>query len=379
MNPPQVYMCSPSWTLLPPPFPYHPSGSVSLVVQMVENLPAMQKTRILSLGQEDPLEKGMATHSSILAWRTPWTEEPGGLQSMGLQTVSHDWVTDTTFCQEKPRQSMPFYLPTPCVELSLFYSTVDGPIDVERLGVIFYRRNWSGFLKAVWTIRGIATQGAFCVRSQHRSALWSTLTLKLLFAQSRMVSTALLSLAFPEIRMTACPEGQAAIIPTQTITPTLLCHSVSNGIKNKAAQSDNTYRQKKETRDLSARVWASMLGSPEPLVLALIILLCLPRENTSIPEETRKSKKEGMDARLQKRKEWKKLSFAMFKLSSVLLFMSSLVTAEKWDPLKKSHKQRRVQTQERTTAPRSIWGIFLEIQLAARNRKAWEKRTILEQ
>ena len=44
-----------------------------------------------SLGQEDPLEKGMATHSSILAWRTPWTEEPGGLQSMGLHRVGHDW------------------------------------------------------------------------------------------------------------------------------------------------------------------------------------------------------------------------------------------------------------------------------------------------
>ena len=63
---------------------------VSLVFQMVKNLPAMQKTWVLSLGQEDPLEKGMATCSSILAWRAPWTEEPGGLQSMGLQTVGHD-------------------------------------------------------------------------------------------------------------------------------------------------------------------------------------------------------------------------------------------------------------------------------------------------
>ena len=53
--------------------------SASLVVQMVRNLPAMQETWIQSLGQEDPLEKGMATHSSILAWRVPWTEEPGGL------------------------------------------------------------------------------------------------------------------------------------------------------------------------------------------------------------------------------------------------------------------------------------------------------------
>ena len=57
----------------------------SLVAQMVKNLPAMQDTRIQSLGQEDPLEKGMAAHSSVLAWRIPWTQEPGGLQSMGLQ------------------------------------------------------------------------------------------------------------------------------------------------------------------------------------------------------------------------------------------------------------------------------------------------------
>ena len=52
------------------------------MAQTVKNLPAMWETWILSLGQEDPLEKGMATHSSILAWRIPWTEEPGGLQSM---------------------------------------------------------------------------------------------------------------------------------------------------------------------------------------------------------------------------------------------------------------------------------------------------------
>ena len=56
----------------------------SVVAQMVKNLPAMQETRVQSLGQEDPWEKGMATHTSILAWRIPWTEEPGGLQSMGV-------------------------------------------------------------------------------------------------------------------------------------------------------------------------------------------------------------------------------------------------------------------------------------------------------
>ena len=57
---------------------------------MVKNLLAMQETWVQSLGQEDPLEKGMATHSSILAWRIPWTEESGGLQSMGSQRVGHD-------------------------------------------------------------------------------------------------------------------------------------------------------------------------------------------------------------------------------------------------------------------------------------------------
>ena len=61
---------------------------------MVKNLPAMQETRVRSLGQEDPLEKGMSTHSSILAWRIPWTEKPCGLQSMGLQRVGHDSKTE---------------------------------------------------------------------------------------------------------------------------------------------------------------------------------------------------------------------------------------------------------------------------------------------
>ena len=57
---------------------------------MVKNLPAMQETRVQSLGQEDPLEKRMATHSSVRAWKIPWTEEPGRLPSMQLQRVGHD-------------------------------------------------------------------------------------------------------------------------------------------------------------------------------------------------------------------------------------------------------------------------------------------------
>ena len=65
----------------------------SLAAQRLKRLPIMQETWVRSLGQEDPLKKEMATHSSILAWRIPWSEEPGGLQSMGLQRVtiqSHD-------------------------------------------------------------------------------------------------------------------------------------------------------------------------------------------------------------------------------------------------------------------------------------------------
>ena len=70
-------------------------GSVPLEAQTVRNPPAVQETWILLLGQEDPLETGMATHPRILAWRIPWTEESGGLQSVGSQRVRHDWVTNT--------------------------------------------------------------------------------------------------------------------------------------------------------------------------------------------------------------------------------------------------------------------------------------------
>ena len=65
----------------------------SLVAQRVKRLPAMRETWVWSLGQEDPLEKEVATHSSTLAWKIPWTEKPGRLQSMGSQRVGHDWMT----------------------------------------------------------------------------------------------------------------------------------------------------------------------------------------------------------------------------------------------------------------------------------------------
>ena len=80
----------------------------SLVAQTLKNLPAVWETQVRSLGQEDPLEKGMATHSSIFAWRIPWTEEPGGLQSMGSQRVTHAWANNTHGVKvqsQKPRRA----------------------------------------------------------------------------------------------------------------------------------------------------------------------------------------------------------------------------------------------------------------------------------
>ena len=74
-----------------PSFP--PKTRASLVAQMVRHLPAMQETWVRFLGQEDPLEKEMAIHSSTLAWKIPWMEEPDRLQSMGSQRVRHDWAT----------------------------------------------------------------------------------------------------------------------------------------------------------------------------------------------------------------------------------------------------------------------------------------------
>ena len=65
----------------------------ALITQLVKNLPAMKETWVQFLGQEDPLEKEMATHSSILAWRIPWTEDPSRLSSMGSQRVGHDLAT----------------------------------------------------------------------------------------------------------------------------------------------------------------------------------------------------------------------------------------------------------------------------------------------
>ena len=75
------------------------------MVQVVKNLPAMWEIQVQALCWGDPLEKGMSTHSSILAWRIPWTEEPGGLESMGLQRVEHKGATNTFLCSNPPTYS----------------------------------------------------------------------------------------------------------------------------------------------------------------------------------------------------------------------------------------------------------------------------------
>ena len=72
----------------------------------VKNLPVMWETGVQSLSQENSLEKGMATHSSIPAWRIPWTEKPGGLQSMGSQRVEHNWAASTQTHTERPAQNL---------------------------------------------------------------------------------------------------------------------------------------------------------------------------------------------------------------------------------------------------------------------------------
>ena len=79
----------------------------ALVAQLVKNPPVMWDTCVRSLGWEDPLEKGMAMHSNILAWRIPWTEEPGSLQSMELQRAGHDGAANTFTFHSKKRVKSP--------------------------------------------------------------------------------------------------------------------------------------------------------------------------------------------------------------------------------------------------------------------------------
>ena len=83
-------MSEKSYVLVIPIYLFPVESWASLVAQLVKNLPKVQETQVRSLGWEDPQEKEMATHCSILAWKISWTEEPGGLQSVGSQRVGHD-------------------------------------------------------------------------------------------------------------------------------------------------------------------------------------------------------------------------------------------------------------------------------------------------
>ena len=91
-----------------------------MVAQTVKNLPAMEETKVRSLGWEDSLKKEMATHSSILAWRIPWAEEPDGLQFMGSQRVGHDWATNTFTLILKKRNNFNITL-SPSLDIQHFH------------------------------------------------------------------------------------------------------------------------------------------------------------------------------------------------------------------------------------------------------------------
>ena len=99
----------------------------SLVAQMLKSLPAVLETRVWSLGWEHPLEKRTATHSSILAWSVPWTEEPGGLQSVGLQRVRHNSVTELFWNEAK-------YIWICCYSVAQLCPTLCDPMDSSTPG-----------------------------------------------------------------------------------------------------------------------------------------------------------------------------------------------------------------------------------------------------
>ena len=103
---------------------------VSLMAQMVKLLPAMQETWVPSLGQEDPLEKEMATYSSTLAWKIPWTEKPGRLQSMESQRVGHDWMTSLSLGLE---WKVTFSSPVVTAEFSKFSGVLSAALSQHHL------------------------------------------------------------------------------------------------------------------------------------------------------------------------------------------------------------------------------------------------------
>ena len=115
----------------------------SLVAQMVKRLPAVWETWVWSLGWEDHLEKEMATHSSTLAWKIPWMEEPGRLQSTGLQRVGHDWVTSLSFLFLLP---LTIHLPQ---TLSIHHKSENSVLSQNspRSFIAYSRENYDPWMK----------------------------------------------------------------------------------------------------------------------------------------------------------------------------------------------------------------------------------------
>ena len=109
------------------------------MAQIVKNLPAMQQTWVRWLGWEDPREKGMATHSSILAWSILWTEEPGGLLSLGSQRVRHDWWSNTfTFKWKKATQKIIHFM------IPFLINIQNKQIHRDKSKTGSYQRQWEG-------------------------------------------------------------------------------------------------------------------------------------------------------------------------------------------------------------------------------------------
>ena len=123
---------------------------------MVKNLPAMQKTWVRSLGLQDPLEKGMATHSSILAWRIPWTEEPVGIRSMELHRVRQVWTTNTVTVHDHAPLRIPEYFVRVCYLFVRFaFAILEKTLKFEKQnkGATFLKAGWANQVMDEWANR----------------------------------------------------------------------------------------------------------------------------------------------------------------------------------------------------------------------------------
>ena len=116
-----------------------------MVAQMVKNLATKPETWVRSLGWEDPLETGLATHSCIPAWRIPGTEEPGGLQPVGLHTVKHNWATSTLLAQA-PALEILIYMVSDGVQTSVLFKTMVHQIADTWVWLQTLWFNWFGVL-----------------------------------------------------------------------------------------------------------------------------------------------------------------------------------------------------------------------------------------